>query len=127
MNKSKFLSGCFSQISRKVKNLSEHEADKIFNGQFEWKFPEETVSLPANKIVPNDEVITIATQLNSMTSTEEGMKFLKKHCKLKKELQILAKYLDIPFTTGDTVNKLREKIIESTIAYRIRAATIKGQ
>ena len=69
----------------------------------------------------------LSKELNSTTSNEKGMELIKERCKRKADLQMLAQHLDIPFRKRDTIHQLKEKIIESTIAYRTRAAAIQKQ
>jgi hypothetical protein len=121
------LSEVFSQLSKKIKKLSDDDVNKIANGQMELKFIEKTERVSSKTTAPSVEIIAIAAELNSMISNDDGMKLLKQHCKRKVDLKILARHLDIPFTTRDTIPKLQEKIIESTIGYRIRAAAIQNQ
>ena len=131
MNK-EILSVGFRELSKEIKKLNDEDIAKIVGGQAELKLQivDKTKILSQTTISNveiNVEITDIALKLNSMTSNEEGMELLKKRCKVKADLQMLAQHLDIPFMTKDTISQLTEKIIESTIGYRTRAAAIQNQ
>lgn len=118
----------FRELSKEIKKLNDVDIAKIVSGQTELKLQVvDKTKILSQTTISNVEITDIAVKLNSMTSNEEGLKLLKECCKRKTDLQMLAQHLDIPFRKGDTIPQLTEKIIESTIAYRTRAAAIQNQ
>jgi hypothetical protein len=122
------FSAFFGKLSKEIKKLNNESITKIANGQAKLKL--QVIEKPARQpqtTISNVDITDIAVKLNSMTSNEEGMKLLKERCKRKADLQMLAQHLEISFRKRDTILQLKEKIIESTIAYRTRAAAIQNQ
>lgn len=72
------------------------------------------------------DLTTIAIKLMTIPSCQDGMKFLKANLR-KTDLQRLARQLNIPIRKRDTIDKLAEKIVESTIGYRLRAAVFQHE
>ncbi|MDM3846491.1 MAG: hypothetical protein PT116_16005 [Aphanizomenon gracile PMC638.10] len=68
----------------------------------------------------------IAQILNELNSCDEGFSIINQHLAGKKDLQKLAECLKIPQYQRYTTQKLREKIIEATIGYRLRSKAIQG-
>jgi hypothetical protein len=120
----------FRELSKEIKKLNDEDIAKILSGQAKFRLQViEKTEKQSQTTKSNVEIRAraIAVELNSMTSNEEGMELLKERCKRKADLHKLAQHLDIPFRKRDTILQLIEKIIESTIAYRTRAAAIQKQ
>lgn len=47
-------------------------------------------------------------------------------CSSRLDFETIAKRMDIPFQKKDTIERLKEKIIESSIGYKIRSQAIQG-
>lgn len=122
------LSVVLRELSKEIKKLNDEDIAKIVSRQARFRLQViENAKKQSQTTKSNVDVSAIAMELNAMTSNEEGMKLLKERCKLKADLQKLAQHLDISVVKRDTISQLIEKIIESTIAYRTRAAAIQNQ
>lgn len=73
------------------------------------------------------DYVEISVALSALTSREEGEELLADLSLNKAELQKLAAKLDLPVMRDDSVQRLRSKIIETTIGYRLRSRAILGQ
>nr|VFK37093.1 MAG: hypothetical protein BECKSD772F_GA0070984_101019 [Candidatus Kentron sp. SD]VFK41170.1 MAG: hypothetical protein BECKSD772E_GA0070983_101017 [Candidatus Kentron sp. SD]VFK78281.1 MAG: hypothetical protein BECKSD772D_GA0070982_101112 [Candidatus Kentron sp. SD] len=60
-----------------------------------------------------------------MTS-EQGRFFLEQYASNKDALTRLVRYLDLPLHRQETKERLKEKIIDATIGYRLRSRAIRG-
>lgn len=69
----------------------------------------------------------VAETLQNLDTREEGLRILTDFCSAKKDLQSLAIYIDIPNSKKDSIQTLRERIIEATIGYRLRSRAIQGE
>ncbi len=122
------FSAIFSELSKEIKNLDEASLNRVVNGQAKLKLQVIEKTQKQSQTTQSDiDIKEIALKLNAMTSNDEGMAFLKERCKRKVDLQILAQHLEIPFRERDAIAQLTDKIIDSTIAYRTRAAAIQKQ
>ncbi|OAV70500.1 hypothetical protein Barb4_01328 [Bacteroidales bacterium Barb4] len=69
---------------------------------------------------------SVADALCQMNTCEEGELFLlSKHLK-RAELEVIARGLDIPFQKRDRTDRLKDKIIEGTIGFRLRSQAIRS-
>ncbi len=69
----------------------------------------------------------VAETLQKLDTREEGLRILTDLCPAKKDLQSLAIHIDIPNSKKDSIQTLRERIIEATIGYRLRSKAIQGE
>jgi len=117
----------FSALSKELQKLSEEDYKNIASGKAKLEI--NIINKGGRKKdEPKEEsdLNHILQQLNSFKSREEGAQYLDSNCKTKKELTSLAKLIDIPVQKSDKVQLLKEKIIESTIGFRIRSAAIQN-
>lgn len=61
------------------------------------------------------------------TSREEGIAHLDDLGLSRAGLEKLARALDLPVGRSDRVDRLKERIVEATIGYRLRSGAIKGE
>lgn len=73
-----------------------------------------------------EEMKIIVDALNAFDKRDQGIDYLNKKTKTKEDLVQLAKYLDKPIQKNDNIEQIRDKVIESTIGYRLRSAAIQG-
>lgn len=69
----------------------------------------------------------VAAKLQMLSDREAGKKLLDDFCKTKSCLEQLARVLDLPVQREDTVDALREKVLEATIGFRLRSEAIRGK
>ena len=116
-----------------LSSLTKDEIDRLQSGQSTINFQimevnkkhkskNDTPKLFAENFDP--EVI-IANMLK-FSSREDGEKYLLTKCTCKRDYILLVKKLDLPFEKKDSVDKLRGKIIEATIGFRLRSQAIQG-
>ncbi len=72
------------------------------------------------------EVQEIATKLLTLRSREDGEALLKNEVHIRRALEALARFLQLPVQRDDTVERLRAKIVENTIGSRLRSEAIQG-
>ena len=70
------------------------------------------------------ETENIINRLKSYNTREEGESYLLSLDLKRKDLEAVAKALDLPYSKKDTIVKIREKIIEGTIGYRLSSNAI---
>jgi len=80
----------------------------------------------AEMAVKEFDIAHTIEQLRVLSSREEGVSLLKKVASTKVALTILARALDLPVGKKTPIEELVEKVVESTIGFRIRSAAIRG-
>lgn len=68
----------------------------------------------------------IAAKLVELSSRDEGEAYLQAHAKGRRDLEAVARFLQLPVQSDDKVDRLRAKIIENTIGSRLRSEAIQG-
>ncbi len=66
-------------------------------------------------------------RLSGIQSREEALKALEEACPTGKQLEQLARSLDLPVQREDTVQRLRDKIVEATVGFKLRSDAIQGR
>jgi hypothetical protein len=75
----------------------------------------------------SDDMGGITTKLRALPSREAGEDFLRGVAPNRRALEALARFLQLPVQRDDTVERLRAKIVESTIGSRLRSDAIQGK
>ena len=107
-----------------LSNLTEEEKQKLANRSATVRFTIEGVSSSSIKQMERGETENIINRLKSYNTREEGESYLLSLDLKRKDLEAVAKALDLPYSKKDTIVKIREKIIEGTIGYRLRSNAI---
>jgi len=76
---------------------------------------------------PNKDLTGLVTQLRTLGSREDGLNLLKEAQLTKKELEALARLMDLPVPRDDDAERLRQKIVEESIGSRLNSQAIRGQ
>lgn len=76
---------------------------------------------------PTDgDVRATREQLQLAASREEALAVLLDRAPLRAELRALAADMDLPVPKSDTVERLRNRIVEATIGFRLRSQAIRS-
>lgn len=81
---------------------------------------------PRQKSPPLD-VPGIAAQLQTLQSRDAGDALLLEKAPVKRGLEAIARFLQLPVQRDDTADRLRAKIVENTIGSRLRSEAIQGR
>ncbi|MBU1055243.1 MAG: hypothetical protein KKC46_15680 [Proteobacteria bacterium] len=129
MKKSKnTISKIFDILAKELEKFSEVELADISSGKATIKVDIIKNKSTSEKSIPSDiDYLKVKSDLNSFQSREKGLEYLNQHCKTKKELTALSKIVDIHVQKSDKIDQLKEKIIESTIGFKLRSAAIQNK
>jgi len=120
----------YDLLSSFLQKLSNEEIAELESGRKEIKLELiDKNNLSNIKIQPFDEFViqSIINELNTINSRNDGMKLLVDKCRVRLDYEAVAKKLDIHFTKKDTIFKLKDKIIEGTIGFRLRSQVIQDK
>ena len=122
------ISKIFNILAKELQKFSDEELADISSGKVKIKIDIINNSTTSQKSIACDiNYEKIKSDLNSFQTREKGLEYLNLQCKTKKELTALAKIIDIPVQKTDKIAQLKEKIIESTIGFRLRSAAIQNK
>jgi len=119
----------YNALSSFLQKLTEMDMLDLENGDKEIKFEIMYKEKHIAKTFSIDEssMLDIISELNKMTSRENGLELLNNKCSLRQDYESIAKRIDIPHSKKDTIDKLKEKIIEGTIGFRLRSQAIQDK
>ncbi len=121
------ISKIFNILAKELQKFSDEELADILSGKAKIKVDIINNSSTSKKAIVHDmDYQKIKSDLNLFQNREKGLEYLNLQCKTKKELTTLAKIIDIHVQKTDKTDQLREKIIESTIGFRLRSAAIQN-
>jgi hypothetical protein len=69
----------------------------------------------------------VAEKLHATETREAGRELLGKECPTKAATEKLARFLDLPVYRTDTIDNLREKIVETQIGSRLGTEAVQGR
>ena len=130
MNKNVFTN-LLQQFTKFIDCLSEDDIQDIANGKKHFtidttvKKDKSLVKKEANiDKIASASLMNLEEKLPKTHSRNEAEELLKDF--KKTDLQKLAKALDIPIQSRDNISKIKEKIIESTIGFKLRSQAIQN-
>lgn len=121
------ISKIFNILAKELEKFSDEELADISSGKAKIKIDIINSSTSKKSIACDIDYQKVKSDLNSFQTREEGLEYLNLQCKTKKELTALAKIIDIHVQKSDKIDQLKEKIIESTIGFRLRSAAIQNK
>lgn len=129
MKSKNILTKIFEEILEELNRMSESDVSKLEDGDY-------SISV---KIVKNKSQTESAIQLSELQKNEilkklegcktreEGHEILSSNIKNKKELELLARFLEISVLKQDNTDQIRDKIIEATVGAILRSNAIQGK
>ena len=127
-NNKNIISRVFSIFAKEMEKFSEIELIDISSGKATLKI--EIVKNESTSKVPSPyemDLSNVKSSLDSFQSREEVLQYLNQNFKTKKDLTSLAKIVDAHIQKSDKIDQLKEKIIESTIGFKLRSAAIQNK
>lgn len=127
----KAISNCLRKIADQIDKIPASSLEELSQGKFNIR-----IELSSNKgkvngqeqsKLPNiNELNEIESALRKMESREQGNIYLHEKLLSKDGLIELARHLDLPVQKRDSIKLISEKIIETTIGYKLRSHAIQG-
>jgi hypothetical protein len=121
-----------AEVLRKVatflRGLTEDEIDDLLAGRTRLTLVGRSTRKPVSRtsVTPELDVDALRRELTAKATREEGMSLLNSLSPTRETLRQIASAIDIPAPKTDTVERLKERIIEATIGYRLRSQAIRN-
>ena len=120
----------FEKMISFFKSLKKDELNSIIKKEkeiiFELRDKKDEVKKNIEKLMSDEEIENIILKLNSMKERIDGEECLIDLKLNRQNLEKVLKKLDTPFVKKDSISKLYDKIIESTIGYKLRSQAIQN-
>jgi hypothetical protein len=97
------------------------------NKELKFEIIDKEKSVVKNNSIDETSLSDTISKLKEMTSREDGLELLNNKYSLRQDYEAIAKQIDIPHTKKDSIDKLKEKIIEGTIGFRLRSQAIQDK
>jgi hypothetical protein len=114
------------QVSALLKRLTPQQIEGLVDGSMRLAC-EPTVKRRASASLEIPDAEKIRADLSSMNSSEEGHDYVEELGLTRERLRHLASALDLHVPRSDTAEKMKGRIVEATIGYRLRSEAIRGQ
>lgn len=116
------------RVSNFLRTLTDDQVDDLITGKVRLTLTGNPASKAhdskRSRVKP--DVARIRQELMSMQTREEGTAFLDSLALTRYSLQEIAVAMDLPVPRTDTVERLKDRIVEATIGYRLRSNAIRS-
>lgn len=122
--------GVLREVANFLRTLTAEQVDQLNSGEarivLEQRTGRSRKGGVANQRLQNVDLTGVRAILQDMNSREEGRAFLDELRLPRSALQEFAHSLDMLVNKSDTVDKLKDLVVEATIGYRLRSNAIRG-
>lgn len=122
-----------TEVLRKIadflRTLTDDQIDDVITGKVKLTLTssrDKRVSVKPRSIDESD-IIHIREELVSKHTREEGIALLDNLELTRESLKDIAVAMDLPTPKTDTVSRLKDRIVEATIGYRLRSNAIRSR
>lgn len=114
------------QVAAFLRSLNEQEIEELVHGRAKLTLAGRGRKRTSPKELPADMIPEVLDRLRSLSTRDAGATYLRDVAPSRAHLAQLALAMDVPVPKTDTVSKLRERIVEAAIGYRLRSEAIRG-
>lgn len=126
----KQLARVFRALARAVEDLEEGQIETFISGLLQFapdSLPQKQPARARHSKVDRFALDEVLHKLSEFSTREEGHRFIVEMDFRRKELEMLAKLRSIHLAKEDTVDKIREKLVEAVIGARLNSQAIRGE
>lgn len=122
------LAFALRRLAEAMTSLSDEELLKLTDENFsvDIKISRKRGKIAIDTAGGEHNIKTLSENLLSTESRDEAFTFLNSNFKTRKNLEIVARFLDVSFLKTDKFETLAEKIVEATVGARKRSEAIQG-
>ncbi|MBL8795117.1 MAG: hypothetical protein JNM56_14505 [Planctomycetia bacterium] len=127
MDQRDLLSALLKEMAKAVRDMSDEDLAALRNGELRIQLTPTEKSASSKKEPLHDfHPNSIVDSLRQADAFGAGLAILERECATKEHLLRLARELDLPAEKRDTVERLRERIVDATIGFRLRSQAIQS-
>ncbi|WET48149.1 hypothetical protein PYS58_16415 [Chryseobacterium indologenes] len=125
--KDKFIIQEFEKYLTFLKKISHDDLNSILKREKEIVFEirDKSSKLKNRELLIGDEIEKIINKLGSVEKREDGINYIETLNLMRIDIENILKKLDTHFTKKDSIPRLKEKLIESTIGFKLRSEAIQ--
>jgi hypothetical protein len=137
MEQQKILADLLHRLADCIEHISRDEIEELLSGRMalthlnelskEKHLERRPVRRAAKKLEePTAKELAFVNRLREFASRDEGLDMLEGAKLNKRDLERLARLMDLPVLREDDAEKLRQKIVEASIGSRLNSRAIRG-
>lgn len=113
---------------RFLKKLTNAQVDQLEKGDAFIEFIFQGNKVICNRVLASDdkEYVTILMKIEDMQSKNEYEFYLKQFNLKRKDLEVMCRMKDIPFTHRDNMTTLKDKLFERLVGFKLRSRAIQN-
>lgn len=132
MNARNSLARLLRTMTECIESSTAEEFDSLLRGQGRLCIEQRAASQTGTPRSTKTAMVTknwskIAEELRTLPSRDEGQKLIENLSLGRSDLERLARTMGLPVTKQDNAERLRQKIIESSIGSRLSSQAIRGE
>nr|VFJ54773.1 MAG: hypothetical protein BECKFW1821A_GA0114235_10505 [Candidatus Kentron sp. FW]VFJ61041.1 MAG: hypothetical protein BECKFW1821B_GA0114236_10635 [Candidatus Kentron sp. FW] len=126
------MADVLNKVAQAIRRLDESEIETLLARDFHVELVPGTQkdrrnrNTTAQDTEAGKDISEVARLLGNIDDRDEGRSLLEQRVPNKDLLTRLVRHLDLPLQQRETVKRLKDKIIEATIGYRLRSQAIRG-
>jgi hypothetical protein len=131
-DRQKSLASLLRRLATLVEQSSHRDLDALVRGDKELRLimtsdNGKPVRGARHAVWSQEGFATISARLAGLETREAGRELLDEALPTKASLERFARFLDLPLQRTNTIESLREKIIEAAIGSRLRSEAVQGR
>lgn len=113
-------------LAKQAGNLSESDIQRVLSKELELKISVVALKKATSEksTISEIDINNILNELSSISDRESATSLLNNLT--KRNLDVIARKLDIAVKRSDKVDILKQKVVESTVGARLRSSAIQG-
>ena len=125
------LGNLLADVAKAVRDMSDDEFEKLIKGELHpaISFKERGSSIKGRKpspVLSEEQLRSIQKELDVARTREEGYRIVQEAFPMKEGLFAFARLLDLPVQKNDKAEKIRDKIVTSTVGRRLSSEAVRG-
>lgn len=127
MDQRDLLSALLKEMAKAVRDMSDDDLTALRNGELRIQLASAEKAVSHKKEPLRDfRPDIVVDSLRQADTFDAGLAILERECSTKEHLIRLAREIDVPAEKRDTVERLRERIVDATIGFRLRSQAIQS-
>lgn len=114
------------RVAAFLRSLTPKELEELASGRAQLSLASRNRKRSGPEELSPKSVEGIIRKLRSLGTREDGSVYLAQEAPARAHLVQIAVAMDVPAPKSDTVTKLRERLVETAIGYRLRSDAIRG-
>lgn len=134
MSEKELLAQLLTELGKKIRTMDEADYAAVLDGRGRLRLVFEASTKPTRDANPEDgeesqnavDAPAVIAALRLLESLDSGAELLERDYPAKAQLLQICRFLDLPADKKDSASRLRQRIVEATIGFRLRSDAIQN-